>query len=71
MQHCQGEQADAAMSVLGVVPGEEGVAEGPRRLVGGEARRDVGRIPEGLNPASEGRSSVETWCRLLVGVPPR
>ena len=43
----RGAQAEAGVTVLGVVPGEEVAAEGAGILDGAEARREAGSILEG------------------------
>jgi hypothetical protein len=42
------EQPDSRVPMLGVVPGEERLAEGPRRLDGGEPIRKLGPVLERL-----------------------
>jgi hypothetical protein len=66
-----GQQADAGVPVLGVVPAEEVPAEGPGLLDRGEAVREVGPVLEGLELGLGERLSFETCGREWVLVTPR
>ena len=67
----RGQQADAAMPVLAVVPVEEGAAVSAAVLRGSEALGKSGRYLSVLNWASENGLSLETCGLEWVFVTPR
>jgi hypothetical protein len=65
------EQAEAAVMMFDVVPGEERVAVGPGVLIEPNRSGNAGRYFSVLNCASENGLSLDTCGRLWVFVIPR